>query len=281
MSNLIPIKIAELALEVKDKENARLKADLKNCRIAIRVKEAENARLKAEVDRLAQCEGYHYTAIAISMLKEQLQQKNIDYVEARKANEAKVEMIKSLKAEVERLSITEQNQTDRVISLEDCIEVLKQDRDGLLYEETERVKRLKAEVDDLRLENQAFQRTVNEASAHYDNRLADISRLKGEVERLTAFTTRTIIPNEELQAQVEELELEVLAFDRTIKQASCHYDNRLEDIRQLQAQVERLTKENETRQRDMNLMFQEIKKGREAYQRLHYLYLTAKEGKQP
>jgi hypothetical protein len=46
----------------------------------------------------------------------------------------------------------------------------------------------------------------------------------------------------ELKAQVEELELEVFAFDRTIKQASCHYDNRLEDIRQLQAQVERLTK---------------------------------------
>jgi predicted nuclease with TOPRIM domain len=68
------------------------------------------------------------------------------------------------------------------------------------------------------------------------------ARLKAEVERLTAFTTRTIIPNEELKAQVEELELEVFAFDRTIKQASCHYDNRLEDIRQLQAQVERLTK---------------------------------------
>ena len=30
-------------------------------------------------------------------------------------------------------------------------------------------------------------------------------RLKAEVERLTAFTTRTIIPNEELQAQVERL----------------------------------------------------------------------------
>jgi hypothetical protein len=29
--------------------------------------------------------------------------------------------------------------------------------------------------------------------------------LKAEVERLTAFTTRTIIPNEELQAQVERL----------------------------------------------------------------------------
>ena len=34
---------------------------------------------------------------------------------------------------------------------------------------------------------------------------ADNARLKAEVERLTAFTTRTIIPNEELQAQVERL----------------------------------------------------------------------------
>ena len=46
--------------------------------------------------------------------------------------------------------------------------------------------RLKAEVDELRLENQAFQRTINEASAHYDNRLAECTRLKAEVERLTA-----------------------------------------------------------------------------------------------
>ena len=34
---------------------------------------------------------------------------------------------------------------------------------------------------------------------------SDYARLKAEVERLTAFTTRTIIPNEELQAQVERL----------------------------------------------------------------------------
>jgi len=33
----------------------------------------------------------------------------------------------------------------------------------------------------------------------------EVVRLKAEVERLTAFTTRTIIPNEELQAQVERL----------------------------------------------------------------------------
>jgi uncharacterized sporulation protein YeaH/YhbH (DUF444 family) len=34
---------------------------------------------------------------------------------------------------------------------------------------------------------------------------AEIARLKAEVERLTAFTTRTIIPNEELLQQVERL----------------------------------------------------------------------------
>ena len=36
---------------------------------------------------------------------------------------------------------------------------------------------------------------------HYE----DYARLKDEVERLRAFSTRTIIPNEELQAQVERL----------------------------------------------------------------------------
>lgn len=35
---------------------------------------------------------------------------------------------------------------------------------------------------------------------------AENARLKAEVERLTAFTTRTIIPNEELQKQVDELQ---------------------------------------------------------------------------
>ena len=34
----------------------------------------------------------------------------------------------------------------------------------------------------------------------------EVARLKAEVERLTVFTTRTIIPNEELQAQVEQLQ---------------------------------------------------------------------------
>ena len=36
-----------------------------------------------------------------------------------------------------------------------------------------------------------------------------IERLKAEVERLTAFTTRTIVPNEELQADVKALRAEL------------------------------------------------------------------------
>lgn len=35
---------------------------------------------------------------------------------------------------------------------------------------------------------------------------AENARLKAEVERLTEFTTRTIVPNEELQAQVSTLQ---------------------------------------------------------------------------
>ena len=37
----------------------------------------------------------------------------------------------------------------------------------------------------------------------------DYARLKAEVERLTAFTTRTFIPNEELQAEVARLKEQV------------------------------------------------------------------------
>jgi len=86
------------------KRIGELKADLRNCITAIRVKEEENARLKAEVDRLAMSEGYHYTAVSISTLKEQLHKKHLDYIKAWNANEANVEMIKSLKAEVEHLT---------------------------------------------------------------------------------------------------------------------------------------------------------------------------------
>jgi len=40
---------------------------------------------------------------------------------------------------------------------------------------------------------------------HIREQCEEIARLKAEVERLRSFTTRTIIPNEELQAQIERL----------------------------------------------------------------------------
>ena len=46
----------------------------------------------------------------------------------------------------------------------------------------------------------------------------------------------------------------------------------------LDSEVTRLKAEVETIRKDRDLMFQEIKEGREAYQRLHHLYLTTKNG---
>jgi predicted RNase H-like nuclease (RuvC/YqgF family) len=74
---------------------------------------------------------------------------------------------------------------------------------------------------------------------------AENARLKTEVERLTAFTTRTIIPNDELQAQVERLTLAsqgaVKYVDHTMaltRQSMEHH----KQVSRLEAQVERLTK---------------------------------------
>ena len=59
---------------------------------------------------------------------------------------------------------------------------------GRLEAENARLKTLTVEMD----------KTINISQAGY-------RELKAEVERLTDFTTRTIIPNKELQAQVERL----------------------------------------------------------------------------
>ena len=64
---------------------------------------------------------------------------------------------------------------------------------------------------------------------------ADYARLKAEVERLTAFTTRTIIPNDELQAQVERLtkagdELHAFLINYIVEsRISSAYLNKLDD----------------------------------------------------
>jgi len=60
---------------------------------------------------------------------------------------------------------------------------------GQLGDQSAEIARLNAEVTDLKSTADGF---------------------KAEVERLTAFTTRTIIPNEILQAQVERLECAIL-----------------------------------------------------------------------
>jgi hypothetical protein len=57
----------------------------------------------------------------------------------------------------------------------------------------------------------------------YELRMAffwECQRLEAEVERLTEFTTRTIIPNEELQAQVERLTKELENTDCMFAMAS-------------------------------------------------------------
>jgi hypothetical protein len=67
---------------------------------------------------------------------------------------------------------------------------------------------LKAEAEQYRLAS--IRVDVSELHAQFkrallDEAIAENARLKAEVERLTAFTTRTIIPNEKLQEQVERL----------------------------------------------------------------------------
>jgi len=59
---------------------------------------------------------------------------------------------------------------------------------------------------------------------------AENARLKVEVERLTAFTTRTIIPNEELQAQVERLTKAGDAMAKTIGENGVSYRGSFLDV---------------------------------------------------
>ena len=87
---------------------------------------------------------------------------------------------------------------------------------------------------------------------------AECTRLKAEVERLTAFTTRTIIPNEELEAENARLKAEVEKLEcdaETSYRESMNdeYDldwlnkinnGLMKEKEKLQAQVERLTKQN-------------------------------------
>jgi hypothetical protein len=98
------------------------------------------------------------------------------------------------------------------------------DADGKLCEYRDYA-RLKAEVDNLR----------KSADINTDESTHELSRLKAEVERLTAFTTCTIIPNELLQAEVERLTNNCKYLDQKL-------DEELDNSAMLCGQVERLTK---------------------------------------
>jgi predicted RNase H-like nuclease (RuvC/YqgF family) len=82
-------------------------------------------------------------------------------------------------------------------------------------------------IEELKAENARLKADVNELAdglklaSEVGIKMADeVTRLKAEVERLTAFTTRTIIPNEELQAQVERLTKELENTDCMFAMAS-------------------------------------------------------------
>jgi hypothetical protein len=89
--------------------------------------------------------------------------------------------------------------------------------------------RLKAEVERLKMEQKL--KAVPVEAKLFDR----VAALKAEVERLTAFTTRTIIPNEELQAQVERLTNNCNYLDQKL-------DEELDKSAMLCGQVMRLTK---------------------------------------
>ena len=70
----------------------------------------------------------------------------------------------------------------------------------------DRIKALEARIEEMAMLNRMKAVPVEAKLMDRIGELkAENARLKAEVERLTAFTTRTIIPNEDLQAQVERL----------------------------------------------------------------------------
>ena len=95
---------------------------------------------------------------------------------------------------------------------------------------------------------------------------AENARLKAEVERLTAFTTRTIIPNEELQAQVERVGAENAHLHKGIYSLSLN-------VVQLKDEVERLTKAGD------NLVY--VVTEHPVAEPFVKAWFAAKEGKQP
>jgi len=91
-----------------------------------------------------------------------------------------------------------------------------------IQEQDEQIEALKRDL----LEKTAKLRKKAQERVHDINQIGGLqeenARLKAEVERLTAFTTRTIIPNEELQAEVDrltaDLQMEKENEDRLVRE---------------------------------------------------------------
>jgi len=109
--------------------------------------------------------------------------------------------------------------------------------------------RLKAEVEKLKALTAEMDSTINVSQAA-------CRKYKAEVERLTAFTTRTITPNEKLEVDLENCRIalrvkyeEVAKFKAEVERLTnnCNYldqklDDELDKSAMLCGQVERLTK---------------------------------------
>ena len=104
-----------------------------------------------------------------------------------------------------------------------------------------RVGELKAEVERLKKFNEEAMAHIAKEERKSRGRLEmaedENARLKAEVDRLAAFTTRTIIPNEQLQAEVERLTKQnALSTPRHLIAS--------QDIKTLREQIEELKLEN-------------------------------------
>ena len=80
---------------------------------------------------------------------------------------------------------------------------------------------------------------------------SDYAKLKAEVERLEAFTTRTIIPNEELQAENTRLKEQVRYFSIEAKDFESKWLMVLEDNARIKDDYNRLLIHCEALERDI------------------------------
>jgi cell division protein FtsB len=137
--------------------------------------------------------------------------------------------------------------------------------------------RLKAEVEKLTFDPMSYLDDHGEWMPRYTHLVA-VERLKAEVERLSK---PAIIGGYNLSQYIRMANSETLEFDNGDIFADMTLPERIKYIveshARLKAEVERLTKENETRRKDMELLFASYKQALEDIHRLHWDLRTAKE----